>query len=60
MSLSSFVCTQLNGFMHCYLTRIILSNINFLFSHSLMVSSIAVIIILCLEVRELCSLYVYI
>ena len=35
MSLSSFVCTQLNSFKYCYLTLIILFNANHLFAHSL-------------------------
>ena len=35
MSLSSFFfCTQLNGFKHCYLIRIILFTIDHLFAHN--------------------------
>ena len=33
MSLSSFLCTQLNGFKYFYLSRIILFIINHLFAH---------------------------
>ena len=36
------VCTQLNGFKYCYLTLIILLNINDLFAHSEMVSRIII------------------
>ena len=36
------VSRQLNGFNYCYLTLIILFNINYLFAHSEMVLSIAI------------------
>ena len=35
------VCTSFNSFTYCYLTLIILFNINYLFAHSEIVSSIA-------------------
>ena len=37
----TIVCTQLNGFKYFYLTLIILFNINHLFAHTDVVSSIA-------------------
>ena len=37
----AIVSTQLNGFNYCYLTPIILFNINYLFAHSKLVTSIA-------------------
>ena len=42
MSLSSFLCTQLNGFRYFYLTWIILLTINHLFVLSQVVTSIAI------------------
>ena len=38
----AIVSTQLNGFNYCYLTLIILFNINHLFAHIKVVSSIAI------------------
>ena len=42
MSQNALVCTQLNGFKHCYLTLIILLDINHLHVHSQVVLSIAI------------------
>ena len=39
---NAVVCTQLIGFKYCYLTLIILFNINHLFAHSEVVSSVAI------------------
>ena len=36
MSLSSFVCTQLNGFKYCYVSLTIQLIISHLFAHSLL------------------------
>ena len=45
MSQGLFVCKQLNGFKYSDPTPIIILNLNYLFAHSSLVSSIALIVL---------------